>query len=196
MSVEYGFPVLFADIDQAFLALVVVGGDGGDVPAAGMDLIAAVGDVEAYHVVNRMNLETVDENMVVEGLFHRFVAIDVQYALGPMAEVFVPVDEVGGEPVVHMAVGDQQRMDVPQIQAAAKGVAVGIRREINEQAAVQQGLGAGAQVFPARFPGVGADRAGTEQTGPALGGGSAHVEDIHQPSASCSSRSSQAKPQG
>ena len=81
--------------------------------------------------------------------------------------------------MVHVAVGHQQGVDLCQLQPVLQGVAVGVRGKINQQFAVQDCLGAGAQVFTALCPGVGADGAGTEQGGPALGRGSALVAYFH-----------------
>lgn len=63
-----------------------------------------------------------------------------------MSEVFMPMDQVSGKPVIHMAVCDQQRVDSAKIQPILQRMNIGIRWEINQQAIVQEGLCPGTQV--------------------------------------------------
>ena len=130
MAVKDGLVSLLADVDQTLLPLVVVGGNGGDLPVSGVDDVSAAGLVEVDYIVDGVDFKAVDENVVIEGLLHCLVSIDVQNALCPVAKMLVPVDQVGGEPVVHMAVGDKQCVHLAQIQPVGQGMAVGIRGKI------------------------------------------------------------------
>ena len=130
MAVEDGLTALLADIDQTLLPLVMVGGDGDNLPVTRTDNVSPVRAVEMHRVVQRVGLEAVDQDMLVKCLFDRLVAIDVQYPLRAVAEVLMAVNQLGGKPVIHVAVGDQKGVNPTQIQAVAQGVAVGVRRKV------------------------------------------------------------------
>ena len=67
------------------------------------------------------------------------VAVECGFAVlfANIEQAFFQLVVVSGEPVIHVAVGHKQCVDLPQIQAISERVAVGIRGEINQQAAVQ-----------------------------------------------------------
>ena len=106
MAVKYGFPILFAKINQAFFAFIMVSRNGCNLPAAGADQISAVGDMEVDGIVNGMGLEAVNQDVFIESFFDCFIAINIQHAFRAMAEVFMPVDQIRRKPVIHMAVRD------------------------------------------------------------------------------------------
>ena len=146
-----------------------------DLPAVGADKIASVGYVEMDGIVNGMGLETVNQDMFIKGFSHCLIAIHLQYPLCAVAEMLMPMNQVRGKPVVHMAVGDQQGVDCGKVQSVLQCVGIGIRRKVNQQAIVQKSLCPGAQIPSPRLPGMGADRAGAEQSRPALSRCCSHI---------------------
>ena len=96
-----------------------------------------------------------------------------------MAEVLMAVDQVCGKPVVHVAVGYQQRVNLRQLQAVPQGVAVGVRGKSISSSPSRIAWVRVRRFFAPPCPGVGADGAGTEQGGPTLGRGSAQVAYFH-----------------
>lgn len=179
VGVEQRFAVLFADVDEAFLEPVVVGGHGGDLPAAAAHALAAMDGVELHELADGLGAVKRGGKVSLETAPHGFVAVDVQHARRALLVGAVAVDEAGGEPMVHVVVGHEQGVDAAEAQIVRQSVIVGVRRKVDEQFAVDEHLRARAHFPPPPGAGVFADRAGAEGRGQALRRRGAEIEYLH-----------------
>ena len=99
-----------------------------------------------------MYLKPVDQHGIIKCLLHRPIAIYMQDPLRAMPKVFMPMDQLNREKMIHMGMGDQQMLDLPQPQMIVEGMCVCIRRKIDEELPVHHGLRSGTHLLPSHIP--------------------------------------------
>ena len=117
-----------------------------------------------------------------EAPLYGLVAVDVQHSPRPLLIGAVAVDEARGKPVIHVIVGHEQRMNASQAQIVRQRMIIGIRREIDEQFAIDEHLRARAYLSPALCARVLADGAGAKRRRQAFCRRGAEVEYLHNSS--------------
>lgn len=66
MTIKYRFAIFFANINQAFFTLIMVGRNGSNLPASAADKIAAMGYMEMNSIVNGMRFEAVNQDVLIK----------------------------------------------------------------------------------------------------------------------------------
>ena len=67
-------------------------------------------------VVQRMDLKPVNKHSVIKSLLHRLIPIHMEHPPGVVSEMLMAVDQFHREKVIHMGMGNQQVLNLPQIQ--------------------------------------------------------------------------------
>lgn len=140
MGVEQAFAIFFANIDEALLKFIMVGGHSRYLPAATMHAVAAMENVELHEAVQWLVLVELRRKMRRKAPPHGLVAVDMQHASGALLIGAMPVDKPCREPMIHMVMGHKQSMNASEPQVMRQRMVISIWRKINEHFSVYEHL--------------------------------------------------------